>query len=78
MAQGISIQQAGERWVRNSIQANPDRIQGIVEAYFSGRQSLRWAVGLLKSEDAGIIFPILDALKTAHPSKYSELMSYLG
>ncbi len=77
MAQGISIQQAGERWVRNSIQANPDRIQGIIEAYFSGRQSLRWAAGLLKSEDAGIIFPIMDTFKATHPLKHSELASYL-
>ena len=76
MAQ-ITLQQAGERWVRNSIRANPDRIYGIVRAYFSGRQSLRWAAGLLKSEDMGIVFPTIVAFRATNPLKYGELMEYL-
>ena len=77
MARAITLQEATERWVRNSIRANPDRIQGIIRAYMNGRQSLRWAAGLLESEEASVVFPIAAAFKAVNPLKYNELMAYL-
>lgn len=76
MAQAISLQRAGERWVHNSLRANPDRIRGIVRAYFSG-QSLRWAAGLLKSEDTNMVLPIMEMFKNINPLKYQELSQSL-
>ena len=72
-----TAEEASKRWVENSIQANPDRIHGIVKAYFQGRQSLKWAAGLLKSEDRNLVNPVLEAFKKVDPAKHSALSQAL-
>lgn len=72
-----TVEEASKRWVENSIQANPDRIQGIVRAYFQSRQSLKWAAGLLKSEDRNLVSSVLDAFKKVDSAKYDELLQAL-
>jgi len=68
-----TAEEASKRWVENSIQANPDRIHGIVKAYFQGRQSLKWAAGLLKGEDVKLVRATIDAFKKMDSAKYDAL-----
>lgn len=72
-----TTEEASRRWVENSIQANPDRIHGIVKAYFRGRQSLKWAAGLLKSEDEKLVRATVDAFKKVDSVKYDALSQAL-
>lgn len=68
-----TAQEVADKWARNSIQSNPDRIQGIIKVYFQGRQSLKWVTGLLKNEDMNIVIPILNTFKSVDPEKHETL-----
>ena len=73
-----TVQQTAEKWAHNSLAANPDRIFGIMQAYFSGKQSLKWAVGLLKDEDfENLVSPILKSLKGIDDYKFDALVAGL-
>ena len=49
------LEEAKQNWVENSIRRNPERIRGIVYAYFQSRQPLKWAISLLKTEDEKLV-----------------------
>ena len=73
-----TAEEASRRWVENSIQANPDRIYGILKVYFQGRQNLKWVTGLLKGEDAKLVKTSIDAFKKVDPVKYGALLQELA
>lgn len=77
MPRGISLEEATENWVENSIRLNPERIRGIVRAYFEGRQSLKWAVGLLKAEDRDLVNWATNPYREKGSEKYTQLTSAL-
>lgn len=74
MARRISLEEAAEKFVKNSIRANPERIHGIVRTYFQGRQSIGWAVGLLKTEDEKLVDWAANPYKEIYPEKYTQLI----
>ena len=71
------IEEASRRWVENSIRANPDRIRGIVEAYYRGKQSLNWASRLLKKEDGNLVMTILNTFQSVDAEKRRSLIEAL-
>ena len=73
-----TAEEASRRWVENSIQANPDRIHGVIRVYFQGRQNLKWVTGLLKGEDAKLVKTSIDAFKKVDPVKYEALLQELA
>ena len=73
-----TVEEASRRWVNNSIQANPDRIYGIIKTYFQGRQSLKWAVSLLKNEDWTLVSKTLETFKDINPEKYDTVLDTLN
>lgn len=72
-----SPQKSVEKWVRNSIKANPDRILGVVHAYFENRQTLKWVVGSIKGEDIGLIKELINPFKEVDSVKYEALLQAL-
>lgn len=73
-----TLQQTAEKWVRNSLATNSDRVLGVLQAYFTGKQSLKWAVGLLKNEDfENLVSPILKSFKGVDDFKFDALISAL-
>jgi len=70
-----TLEEATKNWVENSIRRNPERIRGIALAYFQGRQSLKWAVGLLKTENEKLVNWAVSPYREKYPEKYAQITS---
>lgn len=70
-----TLDEATQGWIENSIRRNPERIRGIVRAYFEGQQSLKWAAGSLKTEDEDLVNWAVSPYKERGSEKYAKLIS---
>lgn len=72
------IQEISKKWVRNTIEANHERIKGIIEAYLSGKQNFNWATRLLLTEDAKLSKRILNSLLGGNLTRRRQLSNWFN
>lgn len=68
MGRNISLQEAGNRWVKNSLRS-----------YLGGEKNLKWIAGILKGADKASIQELFDSMShQATPERKQEFLEWLN
>lgn len=68
MGRNISLQEAGERWLKNSFRS-----------YLEGEKNLKWVAGILKGADKASIQELFDSMSHhATPERKQEFSAWLN